>query len=568
MPPWWDIWQGRLEYELQQLDQAGIVYKVDESSLKAGIAKIELQVQQGGELGELVAVFPDLYPEVRFEVFAPQLDLPLHQNPFSKNLCLIGRDTSNWRPSYTLANFVTNQLPKVLEAARTTNSNDVAGIEQLQAELFSEYYDYPLPAMILVDSSWSIEPSVPSGKLVLALDSGPPEIRGAVLEVRDEAGRTLAKASDGIRKRYEAFPPIEGRWVRCESPIHQADADGFVDDLGRRNPKILDAQWQKLDRGVGRWIDLIGVVFPEEIAWRESGDGWVFLARVRQKVGRDNRRALVRPGYAGIADMSARVPELSSLIHRSVAVFGLGALGMPSAIALARAGVGQLRVLDFDFADPAASARWPFGIGAAGLPKNLVLERFLAADYPHTEVASFGRRLGATRRPDDLSDLEVIDVMMHAADLVYDATAEEGLHPLLERLARERGIPYVCISGTNGAWGGTIVRTQLDTGCWHCFLAAQDDERIPLPVEAPTSFVQPAGCGSPTFTGAGFDLDQVSTLGVRYTVGALSLNDGEYPAIQYDVAIGNFRDDEGQSILPRWEGFMLAKRLDCPICGT
>ena len=61
----------------------------------------------------LVAAFPDLYPYVRPEVYAPALDLARHQNPFGKNLCLLGRRSDAWLPEMTLADLIREQLAKV-----------------------------------------------------------------------------------------------------------------------------------------------------------------------------------------------------------------------------------------------------------------------------------------------------------------------------------------------------------------------------------------------------------------------------------------------------------------------
>src|SRR5579864_9007258 len=46
---------------------------------------------------ELRAEFPDFYPYVRPEVYATTLDLERHQNPFGKNLCLLGRRSDVWQ---------------------------------------------------------------------------------------------------------------------------------------------------------------------------------------------------------------------------------------------------------------------------------------------------------------------------------------------------------------------------------------------------------------------------------------------------------------------------------------
>lgn len=113
LKPWWDLWPGRLEYELAALDAAGIRYERDARALARGKIALRLKVPLGSEVLNIEAKFPEVYPYTRFELFAPGLNLPHHQNPFSKSLCLIGRATRNWNVDDTLAQFIQNRLPLV-----------------------------------------------------------------------------------------------------------------------------------------------------------------------------------------------------------------------------------------------------------------------------------------------------------------------------------------------------------------------------------------------------------------------------------------------------------------------
>lgn len=578
MLPWWERWPGRLEDELNRLDRAGIAYELNDDAFRAGVVRLVVNLEVGDEHHRLVVDFPELYPDVRFEVYAPDLNLAHHQHPFAKNLCLLGRDSGNWLPSDTLATFLQERLPIVLQTGRSEDAAEVAGLEEEQAEPFTDYYIFQPSAMLLVDSSWVIDPTIPKGKLLIGIVSYGPSLRGAVLEVSDEYGVILARADEALVRRYASASKLRGRWIRSAAEIRKEHGKGFLAELNACDPRILTTMWQPVGK---RQVDIVGVLFPEETAVRQTGDGWVFLERVRDRGNRSDS-TLIRAGYAGRRDLAARSPELAMLGERRVAVFGLGALGMPSALALARAGVGELRVLDFDTVDPGTTSRWPFGLEAAGRLKTDVLKDFLAVEYPHTVVTPYAHRLGGLRflppdpsnlasariLPPEFSDSHVLESIFDGVDLVYDATAEEGFHPILDRLCRERGVPYIVVSGTNGAWGGTIVRTRPGTGCWHCFLAAQLDGTIPVPVEAPSGHVQPVGCASPTFTGAGVDLEAVAQMGVRLSLGTVvgARPDG-YPDSDWDVGVGDFRSGEGQLIPPAWQTFALAPRPGCAICG-
>jgi molybdopterin/thiamine biosynthesis adenylyltransferase len=274
----------------------------------------------------------------------------------------------------------------------------------------------------------------------------------------------------------------------------------------------------------------------------------------------------------GLDDSSARIPALRPLRNRCVAVLGLGALGAPAAIELARSGLGELRLVDHDFVDPATTVRWPFGLAAAGKPKVEVVAGFVRANYPNSTVKAWRHRIGAVRclAPDDstLSDLEVIDEVLEGVDLIIDFTAETGISDAIADLASEREIPFLAAWATPGAWGGVVARVRPKrAGCWYCVRCAFDDGTLPPPPADPTGIFQPAGCGDPTFTGAGFDLNVVSGIATRLVVSTLCADETEaYPDSPWDIAVIEIRNDQlvpGPKFLSVTE---LRLHPNCPTC--
>src|SRR5215207_7454443 len=198
MRPWWELWPGRLEAELRSLDDAGINWERDERAFRSGVLKLRIRLRVDGEALDLEAIYPDLYPYVRFQVSAPTLTLGRHQHPFAKQLCLIGRSTWNWRTTDTLAEDLVRRLPLVLTSARTPDPILAAALEEAQGEPFTDYYEYPIPgAMVLVDSDWDLDTSIKTGRLELALEMGclnyegdkVPVVRGAVAQVQSFDGK-------------------------------------------------------------------------------------------------------------------------------------------------------------------------------------------------------------------------------------------------------------------------------------------------------------------------------------------------------------------------------------------
>lgn len=280
-----------------------------------------------------------------------------------------------------------------------------------------------------------------------------------------------------------------------------------------------------------------------------------------------------RQGHAGTDDLAARTPELRGLRQKTVAVIGLGCLGAPSSLEFARAGVGELRLLDHDIVDPATSGRWPLGLAAAGLSKVKVIADFLRENYPSTNVVPLRHCIGSVRESsgEAKSESVVIDEFVVGASLIYDATAEVGVQHFLSSLAKEQGIPYVAVVGTYGAWGGKVVSIVPGRakGCWLCYRYACETGEMEEPPSDPAGKVQPRGCAEVTFTGAGFDMVDVAIAGVRTAIAVLSQDgEGGYPAAPWDVMTMAFRDESGKLIVPQLRGYELQRHPRCPLCQS
>ena len=279
------------------------------------------------------------------------------------------------------------------------------------------------------------------------------------------------------------------------------------------------------------------------------------------------RATLVRAGRAGWKDLAARVPWVPALRERKIALFGLGALGAPIAFEFARAGIGELRILDGDIIDPATVSRWPLGVACAGLPKVTTVEQSIGANWPWTVVRSEFRQLGRVRDPDKEPDGDwvILSRMLDDVDLVFDATAEFGVSYLLSTLARERSLTYVAATATHGARGGMVLAIDGNAEwCWSCFQAGLCDRSISKPPADPSSFVQPEGCAAPTFTGASFDLLPIVAEGVRTAVSRLTGTSAVgYPRLGWDVAVLSQRGEDGGAIPPTWRTYQLNTHPDC-----
>lgn len=287
---WWIRWPQVLEREKTSLQEAGISFTQDGAALGNGVVQLNLVLpaEMGGH--RLHVIYPDYYPYFRFQVYAPGLTLSHHQNPFEKNLCLIGRRTHWWYTTDTVGRLLREQFSGVLETGNASDASAVVGKEEVQAEPFSDNYSYPPTTMIAVESTWAIPKSVQRGHLVVGVFPPPPKelppamFRGAVLEVLSENGDLICSASEAVRRTFSGGP-FFGRWLRSAAPIATNDHGQFIKAVNELHPNMsLRFNHVKWEAGDDRWLRLCGVLFPEETAHRQQGDGWVFVCAVDKKL--------------------------------------------------------------------------------------------------------------------------------------------------------------------------------------------------------------------------------------------------------------------------------------------
>ncbi|MCC6680488.1 MAG: hypothetical protein IT445_06255 [Phycisphaeraceae bacterium] len=294
---WWELFPDRLGYELAALDAAKISYQRDEQAFAEGILRLQLQFTLDGDTVELYAIFPDLYPYFRFELEAPNLYLPHHQNPFQKNLCLLGRSTELWNTSDCLAKFITERLPLTIKAGLSDTVDEVTTLEQHQAEPYADYYSYQFGTAIIVSSDWKIDDHITSGTLILGLNkslSNP--LHAAVLEIHDEEANTIAQANDRLANTY-AKGRVAVRWVRLAQPPEQNSPEFIFNHC--RSLDQFPSKTESYPTNEGR-LQICAALFPEEIRnWRQLEDGWLFSCRIEHpdswEIWKKDQRTRHRP---------------------------------------------------------------------------------------------------------------------------------------------------------------------------------------------------------------------------------------------------------------------------------
>lgn len=141
---------------------------------------------------------------------------------------------------------------------------------------------------------------------------------------------------------------------------------------------------------------------------------------------------------------------VEKLTHARVAVFGLGGVGGALCEALARAGVGELTIVDGDSVSLSNINRQIIALhSTVGQPKTEVMARRIADINPDCRVVAHNIFYGA-----DNADTVVFDGLDYIADAIDTVTSKL----IIIQRAAERGVPVISAMGT----GNKLDPTRLE----------------------------------------------------------------------------------------------------------
>jgi ThiF family len=564
---WPERYPGRLEHELADFAKRGLHFSLQEELLREqGRVVLRGTLEHEGEEIALEVSYPDLFPFVRPEVIAPGLELPRHQNPYGRNLCLLDRSSRAWKPSYTAAWLIAEKVPYLLSLLEA-GEEAMHEAEAPQGEPATSYFAGVPGTVIFIPGPMlglEAEAEAGSGRITFAPFEGPGLwVRGAVSELveKGESGRTrtLGRIEEPLATRF-AGTEVAFRWVRLSKLPAANTPIALLEAIEAARPGFGKPPWEAVEGGS---VSIAGALLREEVGQGAYEDSWLFVVQYRSEDGEEGRY-LVRGERLSRADLEVRLPGYVRLAERRVSLSGLGALGAELAVELAKAGLGALRGLDFDTVEAGTTSRWTAGLTAVGRLKTGYMSQRIPFDYPYTAFEPYLMRIGGSAGEVGLreqSELDLIDRFLEGSDLVVDATAEIGVQQALAAAAEEHGIHQLFISATEGARGGLVASVEAGRGgCWICLQLGLEDGSIPLPAHAEPATLQPRGCSSLTYTGAGFDLLPIIAQAAR--VAAAILGEGE--AVGSVAFVCSLPEDRAAP--PVWSAHPIEPHPDCPTC--
>ena len=572
VPRWERRFPGRFQWELDEFQKANVHPSINDDALVQGRLDLSFEWPLDDKLIPLRAIYPDSYPFLRPHIYVtnPAFFPKRHYSPIDGNLCLLGRDSRQWSSSWTVPELLRNQLRDAFENA---GDEDPQGEP---AEVWWNNLGRP-GSYCLIDSSWSLLSASSPGKLKLSyvakVDSaGEPVFCAVVKSVTDATGQEVAAWHGAMPRALqgEVVREMEITWDRWSTellPVPQfQDQNIGLAELwkGRINPASAFDFAVSSKRG-----QVHAFLYPTETQFQRQGESWLFILAAGKRTafypGKKESSPLeafvIRTFRAGPSDLISRAPAVSGLSTKSVSVIGTGAVGAPLAIELARNGVKEIRLLDFDVVEPGNIVRWPLGSSAWGELKTKALADFIESEYPATKVSCTNHPLGAFS-PDGNGDSTVLEAALGGVDLVIDGTASFGTTSLLQDEASARSLPLLVLYASPSVAGGVVALFAPEGGCPVCLECAWQDELntiVPPPgMFEEAELVQPPGCAERTFSGTFFDLQELPMQAMRVATGILASDQPSSSAV-YTLA---FQEENGIRI-PSWRMVSLPVHPQC-----
>ncbi len=402
---WWDRWPGRLEAEEDSFNRPGLAFSRDVEAFAEGRLVLHGTIEVDDDVVDLDVQYPDRYPWTRFTVAAPNLDLPRHQHPLGKNLCVFPRNSAYWDRRYLAGDIVAERVPELIRLVRT-GGPALHEAEDPQGEPYSTYFSYwALGGILMPEEIASRAVGVDGGQLTIRMlaDSRWVDLLGTISTLDDphslgvgvavELRRGAEHLAHADADAWAAFagPAFVVNWARVDPPPVFAEPSQVTSYLIETHDAARKALLANDKR-----THIFGIVFEEEIRHGEFGDAWMFpfthaepsAPATKRTTPKKARTAahLLRGMQIGRDVLTERIPELAPMSGSTVALLGLGTLGAPFAKEMARGLLRELRLVDFDYVDAATAVRWELGASAAGADKALVLAARLRTDFPYTEV--------------------------------------------------------------------------------------------------------------------------------------------------------------------------------------
>jgi len=140
---WWTLWPTVLNDELAAFKRLGIAPRTIHKRNGVLILEADWPVQGQSEPTLLRIGYSPLHPFFRPAVAAPNANFDRHQNPLTRELCLLTQEAGQWNSNQLVADFIQerlDQLLRTLAARKEGRWDDAAKLEEQVADPLMHYF--------------------------------------------------------------------------------------------------------------------------------------------------------------------------------------------------------------------------------------------------------------------------------------------------------------------------------------------------------------------------------------------------------------------------------------------
>lgn len=289
------------------------------------------------------------------------------------------------------------------------------------------------------------------------------------------------------------------------------------------------------------------------------------------------------PSKSELYSRNKGILEVGVLEHKHVVVIGLGSFGSQIAIELAKAGVGELSLVDFDRVELHNLARHTCFVKDLGRLKTDAIEEAVLGKNPYAVVHKY---------PVNISKhWKLLNELVANADLVICCTDNNSSRFLLSQTLSDH--QRCCIFGRafTRAEGGDVFIYRPGQACYSCLVGNMGVEEEEITDEASArqngiipAYVSAEDAEAMVQVGLSADIEPICNMMVKLAL--VELSKGEMSGItslekelvynyylwanRRDRKFANWHVMPGAGPMPtimRWYGANISRRIDCVVCS-
>lgn len=300
----------------------------------------------------------------------------------------------------------------------------------------------------------------------------------------------------------------------------------------------------------------------------------------------DGTEVTIIPSRENLYKRNKGLIELDILANKRVLIIGLGSGGSPIAVELAKAGVGQFALADFDRIELHNLSRHICSLNDLGRLKTDAVSDAIKGKNPYAVV---------DKLPIDVSkNLDILEEEIKKADIVMCCTDNNSSRFHTSELLVKHNKVGLFGRAITRAEGGDVFIYRPGQPCYFCLLGSdwydQSNEEITNEASARRAghipaYVSAEDAEAFVQVGLGADIEPINNMMVklalvelsRGTESGISSLEDEFQANYYIWANrrerqytnwGSFHNTDGMPTIMKWYGINISKDDNCTLCGN